>query len=207
LWLIADRADRENDLRLAKHITYVHKNNSQPPAQFNPLDMKLMRRYIALCRKQSPVIPEDLTDYIVGAYVEMRKDARNNKDMTFTSARTLLAILRLSTALARLRLVNTVEKEDVKEAMRLMEMSKESLSTREGENNRPQSVADRIYAIIRDMASQTSAKTLKMSEVRERCVDKGYRPADVEEAVEEYEHLNVFSINQTRTKLTFIDAV
>ena len=33
LWLIADRPDRENDLRLARHITYVHKNNTQPPSQ------------------------------------------------------------------------------------------------------------------------------------------------------------------------------
>ena len=70
--------------------------------------MKLMRRYIALCRKQTPVIPPGLTDYIVGAYCEMRKEARNKTDMTFTSARTLLAILRLSTALARLRIVDQV---------------------------------------------------------------------------------------------------
>ena len=70
--------------------------------------MKLMRRYIALCRKQMPVIPPGLTDYIVGAYCEMRKEARNKTDMTFTSARTLLAILRLSTALARLRIVDQV---------------------------------------------------------------------------------------------------
>ena len=57
------------------------------------------RRYIALCKKKNPVIPEVLTDYITGAYIEMRKEARNSKDTTFTSARTLLAILRLSTAL------------------------------------------------------------------------------------------------------------
>merc|ERR1712038_1730693 len=98
LWLIADKPDRENDLRLANHITYVHTHNQQPPAQTQPLDMKLMRRYIALCKKQNPIVPEELTDYIVGAYCEMRKAARNNKDMTFTSARTLLAILRLATA-------------------------------------------------------------------------------------------------------------
>lgn len=74
------------------------------------------------------MIPENLADYITGAYVEMRKEARNSKDTTFTSARTLLAILRLSTALARLRLADAVEKEDVNEAMRLMEMSKDSLN-------------------------------------------------------------------------------
>merc|ERR1711936_492522 len=128
LWLIADRSDRENDLRLAHPICYVHTHNQQPPAQTTPLDMKLMRRYIALCKKQNPIVPEDLTDYIVGAYCEMRKAARNNKDMTLTSARTLLAILRLATALARLRIVDQVEREDVNEAMRLMEMSKDSLA-------------------------------------------------------------------------------
>lgn len=62
------------------------------------------------------------------AYVDLRKEARNSADMTFTSARNLLGILRLSTALARLRLSNIVEKEDVNEAIRLMEMSKESLN-------------------------------------------------------------------------------
>jgi DNA replication licensing factor MCM7 len=62
--------------------------------QYIPLDMRLMRRYIALCKKRNPIVPEELTDFIVGAYCEMRKAARNNKDMTFTSARTLLAILR-----------------------------------------------------------------------------------------------------------------
>jgi DNA replication licensing factor MCM7 len=88
------------------------------------------------------VIPENLSDYITGAYVEMRKEARNSKDTTFTSARTLLAILRLSTALARLRLADVVEKEDVNEAMRLMEMSKDSLNPAHEMQNRYSSVQD-----------------------------------------------------------------
>lgn len=60
-----------------------------------------LRRYIALCKKRQPVVPESLADYITAAYVEMRKEARVSKDTTFTSARTLLSILRLSTALVR----------------------------------------------------------------------------------------------------------
>merc|ERR1719486_11598 len=39
LWLIADRPDRDNDLRLAQHICFVHKNNSQPPSEYSPIDM------------------------------------------------------------------------------------------------------------------------------------------------------------------------
>ncbi len=45
LWLIQDKPDRDNDLRLAQHIAYVHQHNVQPPMQFTPLDMKLMRYY------------------------------------------------------------------------------------------------------------------------------------------------------------------
>ena len=63
-------------------------------------------QYIAACKKRQPIIPDTLTDYIVGQYVEMRRDARNSKggiNQTFTSARTLLAMLRLSTALVRQR--------------------------------------------------------------------------------------------------------
>ena len=62
------------------------------------------RRYIAACKEKQPIIPEALTDYIVSAYVEMRKEARTNRDTTFTSARTLLAVLRLATALVSCKL-------------------------------------------------------------------------------------------------------
>ncbi|XP_013784346.1 DNA replication licensing factor mcm7-like [Limulus polyphemus] len=204
LWLIQDKPDRENDLRLAQHITYVHQHCAEPPTQFKPLDMKVMRRYITLCKRKNPVIPEALTDYIVGAYVELRKEARNNKDMTFTSARTLLGVLRLATALAKLRLAEVVEKEDVNEAMRLMEMSKDSLNYHRETTGRIQTVTDQIFAVIRDMMSETGGKTVKMTDALERCTSRGYKPDQIDEAIEEYEELNVWQVNQARTKITFI---
>jgi DNA replication licensing factor MCM7 len=204
LWLIQDKPDRENDLRLAQHITYVHQHNVQPPSQFTPLDMKLMRRYIALCKKRNPVIPEVLTDYITGAYIEMRKEARNSKDTTFTSARTLLAILRLSTALARLRLADVVEKEDVNEAMRLMEMSKDSLNPSQ-DHGRVQNITDQIFAAIKDMAAISGGiRTVKMTDIMERCTAKGFKPDAIDACVEEYEELNVWQVNQKRDKITFL---
>jgi len=202
LWLMRDTPDREADLRLAQHITYVHQMSAHPPLSFTPLDMQLMRRYIALCKKKNPTIPADLTDYIVSAYVEMRKDARCNKDMTFTSARTLLAILRLSTALARLRLVDKVEKDDVNEAMRLMEMSKDSINQSHEKTGRVQTITDQIYSVIREISGDN--KTIKITEITERCTAKGYAPDAVDECLEEYEELNVWQVNQARTKITFI---
>ena len=104
IWLIQDKPNREKDIELAKHITYVHQYVHEPPLDVDPLDVKVMRRYIALAKKCNPIIPEFLTDDIVAAYIDMRNEARNSRDMTYTSARTLLAILRLSTALVYLKM-------------------------------------------------------------------------------------------------------
>ena len=114
---------------------------------------------------------------------------------------------RLATALARLRIVDTVEKEDVNEAMRLMEMSKDSLAL--GIEDRPgktKSAIDRIYDAIREMVPTGGQGTLKISEIRERCTSKGFKPDQIEETISEYERLNIFNVNETRTKITFVDA-
>ncbi|KAF5303013.1 hypothetical protein FQR65_LT08342 [Abscondita terminalis] len=180
LWLIQDKPDRDNDLRLAKHITYVHQHCKQPPSQVQALDMSLMRKYIALCKLKEPVIPVNLTDFIVSAYVELRREARNAPDMTFTSARNLLGILRLSTALAKLRLSNVVQKDDVNEAIRLMEMSKASLN-KTFENKpgyRPPNTNEKVFAIIRELAG--GEKTVTMVNIIEKCTNKGYKPDEID---------------------------
>lgn len=73
LWLIQDKPDRDNDLRLAHHITYVHRHSKQPPTHIEPLDMSLMRRYIALCKRKEPTIPAELSEFIVGKHFEVLK--------------------------------------------------------------------------------------------------------------------------------------
>ncbi|XP_077466422.1 DNA replication licensing factor MCM7 isoform X2 [Stigmatopora argus] len=204
LWLIQDKPDADSDLRLAQHITYVHQHCRQPPMHFTPIDMKLMRRYIAACKKKQPMVPVTLADYITAAYVEMRKEARVSKDTTFTSARTLLSILRLATALARLRLMDVVEKEDVNEAMRLMEMSKDSLQADKSSSTRTQRPADVIFSLVRELSSEGAGGVVRVSEAEQRCVSRGFTPAMFQEALEEYEELNVWQINQARTRITFV---
>lgn len=201
LWLIQDKPDRDNDLRLAQHITYVHQHSSHPPTQFQPMDMNIMRRYIAACKEKQPVIPENLTEYIVDAYVEMRKEARTNRESTFTSPRTLLAILRLATALARLRVAEVVEKDDVIEAIRLMEMSKFSLVDDENAS-RHMSPVDAIYGIIREIAGQVSS--VKLEDARQRCLTKGFTPDQFDKCLTDYENLNVWQIDTSKTRITFV---
>ncbi|KAL5475357.1 hypothetical protein EMCRGX_G025158 [Ephydatia muelleri] len=203
LWLIRDKSNSENDLRLAQHVTYVHQHSTQPPSQIEPLDPKLMTRYIAACKLKQPTIPESLSEYIVSMYVDMRKQSRLNKgghNQTFTSARTLLALLRLSTALARLRLADVVEQADVNEAVRLMEMSKQSLEDDE-EKGRSANPVDAIYSIIREMSDPD---TVRFDEARQRILAKGFTPDQFEQCLDEYQRLNVWQVNQSRTRITFV---
>uniref|UniRef100_A0A7N8Y8F5 DNA replication licensing factor MCM7 n=1 Tax=Mastacembelus armatus TaxID=205130 RepID=A0A7N8Y8F5_9TELE len=165
---------------------------------------------ISIAKKRQPVVPESLADYITAAYVEMRKEARVSKDTTFTSARTLLSILRLSTALARLRMMDSVEKEDVNEAMRLMEMSKDSLQADKSSNTRTQRPADVIFSLVRELSTEGVAGrggaggVVRMAEAEQRCISRGFTPAQFQEALEEYEELNVWQVNQARTRITFV---
>jgi len=202
LWLIADRPSHDNDLRLAQHITYVHAHNCQPTVvgAARPLDMRFMRRYIALCRRRQPIVPEALTAQLVNMYVELRRDARNNSDTTFTSPRVLLAVIRMATALARLRLVDIVSGDDVHEAMRLMEASKESLRPPEdtGRGRRGALVApiDAIYRLacdMRDSAREEDYQSVDISydQLVRRAETRGFKSELVRTMIDTYTRANV----------------
>ncbi|XP_069738551.1 DNA replication licensing factor MCM7 [Phaenicophaeus curvirostris] len=202
LWLIQDRPDRDNDLRLAQHITFVHQHSRQPPRARPALPMGLMRRYLALCRRRQPVVPESLADFLTAAYVEMRREASSGQHGAFTSPRSLLAVLRLATALARLRLVDVVAKEDVAEAMRLLEAARDSLLGDRGHQTRPQRASDAIFGALRELAQGAGA--VPYAQALQRCLARGFTPAQLHDALHEYQELNVLQLNAARTRITFV---
>lgn len=67
---------------------------------------------------------------------------------------------------------------------------------------RPQTVVDRIYHVIRELAG--NRVVVKMSDIREFCTRKGYNSSQVDDCIEEYEMLNVWQVNQAKTTITFI---
>lgn len=95
----------------------------------------------------------------MNSYVRLRKEAKDEdaqkKSHTYTSARTLLAVLRLSQALARLRFADSVMQADVNEALRLMEVSKKSLVEDDEEgHDHDRSDVSKIFRLIKEMAKQ-----------------------------------------------------
>jgi DNA replication licensing factor MCM7 len=122
--------------------------------------------------------------------VRLRKIAKDeeqqNKSHSYTSARTLLAILRLSQALARLRLSETVGHPDVDEALRLMDVSKASLQDDTDREFEPdKSASSQIIRLIKDMARKGGRRPKRQKRLgrgpgRERDMDVGSEEDDDE---------------------------
>src|SRR5277367_5117453 len=127
LFLILDKASRDTDQQLAKHVTFVHMNNRHPDTEGVVFSPHEVRQYVAQARSYRPTVPQDVSEYLVKAYVSMRdqqgRDEKARKQFAHTSPRTLLGVLRLSQALARLRFSEVVVQEDVDEALRLIDAS------------------------------------------------------------------------------------
>ncbi|KAI9796313.1 MAG: Mcm2-7 hexameric complex component [Piccolia ochrophora] len=224
LFLILDTPSPDADEELARHVTHVHMYNKHPDTTdgvvFTPHEV---RQYIAQARTYRPTVPKDVSDYVVGAYVRMRqqqtRDEKTRKQFAHTSPRTLLGILRLSQALARLRFSATVVAEDVDEALRLVEVSKASLYEGAGER-RDQSISSKIYNLIRAMADTGAAAVdveggeddaagrgeLSMRKVRERVLAKGFTVDQLGQAIDEYALLDVWQTAGEGTRLVFIES-
>lgn len=205
MFLILDTPSPDADEELANHVTYVHMHNRHPETEdagvmFTPHEV---RQYIAKARTYRPVVPSSVSDYMVGAYVRMRKQQKKDEDerkqFSHVTPRTLLGVVRLSQALARLRFSDVVVIEDVDEALRLIQVSKDSLSS-DGQSGLDQSPSSKIYHLIRSMWESGAAAVgdgeegeLSMRRIRERVLAKGFTEDQLTMAVDEYENLNVSS--------------
>ncbi|KAH7401946.1 MCM2/3/5 family-domain-containing protein [Phaeosphaeria sp. MPI-PUGE-AT-0046c] len=217
LFLILDTPARDSDEELARHVTYVHMHNAHPEAQggvvFSPAEV---RQWVARARSYRPTVPKEVSDYMVGAYVRMRqqqkRDEGSKKAFTHTSPRTLLGVLRLAQALARLRFAEEVISEDVDEALRLTEVSKASLYT--DDNRRDDyTPSSKIYHLIKTMEASGAAAVgdgtrgeLDLRRVRERVLAKGFTADQFEQAIDEYAMLDVWQTTGEGTRLVFIEA-
>ncbi len=206
LFLLLDKPSWERDMALAKHIAYVHIHSAPPELEFEPYSSEFLRSYIAKAKSFEPFVPDHLSDHIVSAYVNMReievKDMENAK--TYTTARTLLAILRLSQALAKLKFAEEVTSSDVDEAIRLMNSSKSSLVEDAGRTAGAVDTMSAIYDIIRSAGAATEATFVSYDDVLQRALRKGYRQEDVQRTVQQYEELGVWMVSLDKTQIQFV---
>mmetsp|Transcript_4394 Transcript_4394/g.10636 ORF Transcript_4394/g.10636 Transcript_4394/m.10636 type:complete len:725 (+) Transcript_4394:93-2267(+) len=209
LFLLMDKVNAATDFDLAKHVTHVHRHSAAPQVrQDSVFDSSFLRSYIASARQLQPYVPAELSEYVVGAYVSMRGDEnpQDEKNYFFTTARTLLSILRLSQALARLRFGKEVVQADVDEAIRLMYESKRSIYDDADIQHRAYDPTSTIFDMAKNLALSSGESTVRVSELENRAVLKGFTKAQLTECLKSYEDLNVWQLENNRATLRFVDS-
>lgn len=127
-----DRSNESNDQKLAQHILSMYtKDEDLDIEQDNSpkIGRELLAKYISFARKKAnPLISPDCVDYLVDSYVEMRRMGSSRNVITATP-RQLESLIRISEALAKMRLSEYVEKPDVEEAVRLIKVATQQAAT------------------------------------------------------------------------------
>lgn len=193
LWLIRDMPDIEKDLSLAQHVTYVHRHpDEDAPSEYDAVDMKQLRRYISLCKLKNPVVPENLGEKLIDIYLEIRNRRRTSRDALFTSPRCLLAVIRLATAFARLRLADTVVAEDIEAAVQLYNCSRESL-----ESTQPKNHMLSILDLIKQMTGDELTE-LSLEEIILQAKEKGIEETLVKNALNQLDEMEKIEIEKDK---------
>lgn len=196
IWLILDASNEERDLELADHVLHIHKNPNPTEVTVveNTLDMKVMRRYINLCKTKNPVVPEHLTERLVKIYLDIRCRKRfdPNADTLFTSPRSLLAIIRLSTAFARLRLADEVTEEDVGAAVDLYNYSRDSL---ESKRKKGDGAKTKVLEILRQLSERHDTNELSMPEILESAESQGLSEAIVRGTLDTLVEMGTYTVS------------
>ncbi|KAL2176010.1 DNA replication licensing factor MCM7 [Thermothelomyces heterothallicus CBS 202.75] len=243
MFLLLDTPSRETDAQLAKHVAHVHMHSRHPDlgtadgVVFSPQEV---RAYVAQARTFRPVVPQAVSEYMVKTYVRLRnnqrraekraaaggRDAQASNNFGHTTPRTLLGVVRLAQALARLRFSNTVTQEDVDEALRLVEASKESLAATDERagGRRALNASSKIYNLVKGLADSGACRPddvdeddedadgqgygveMSLRKVKERVIAKGFTENQWLAALEEYTELDVWQTAGNGTRLVFITA-
>jgi len=126
IFVFRDQPSPAEDERLASHILAVHARRSYttPP----PIEFSLLKKYITYVKRISPTLTKGAVDRLREYYLELRKTG-GTEDSIPPTPRTLEALIRISTARARVLLRDEVTEEDALGAIALMNRMVEDVLT------------------------------------------------------------------------------
>lgn len=143
IFIMKDEPNPERDLNIANHILKSHmagekimrsKKYPIPGADeeyfkkelapvTSEIDAVLMRKYLAYAKRSCfPLLSNEAKEILIGYYKELRSVAYDNTDKPVpVTARQLEALVRLAESSARLRLADTINEEDAKRVVRIVD--------------------------------------------------------------------------------------
>jgi len=126
IFVFRDQPTPAEDERLASHILAVHSRRSYaaPP----PIEFSLLKKYLTYAKRQSPELTKEAMERLKDFYLQLRKSG-GAEDSIPPTPRTLEALIRLSTARAKVLLRDSVAEEDALAAIALMNRMVEDVLT------------------------------------------------------------------------------
>ncbi|ASJ03987.1 LAGLIDADG family homing endonuclease [Thermococcus barossii] len=169
IFLLLDEPDEKVDASIAEHILKVRRGEAEAVTPKIPYD--LLKKYIAYARKNvHPVLSREAMEEIKRYYVRMRKGFKRPGEEDGVqpipiTARQLEALIRLSEAHARMRLSETVTREDAKAAIAIIEDMIRKIAVDEegtldvsilevGKSSKKINKIDRMVDIIKSLESE-----------------------------------------------------
>jgi len=199
-FILIDKHSADADFQLARHVGHVHQYKKAPggEADVNHFDGDFIRAYISCARQYEPTVDTELMLSMVNFYAQLRSNERaqvEDERKGYTSPRTLLALLRMSQARARLRLSPRVELHDFEEACRLMEASKESCAPDDGGEKRRVDVEGAIFNVICAEGEKfADGEWMSLVNLERVVLNRGYTRKQLDDVILTYRSLDVLEV-------------
>ena len=195
IFVIRDLPNKKQDEAIATHVLEEHKQN----VVRDIIEPTLLKKYIAYARKKfAPKLTEEAIEEIKDFYIKLRNQSVRSeseiKPIPIT-ARQLEAIVRLSEACAKIRLSDTVSREDSKRAIELLKYSLQQVGYDEEAKTFdidrvvtgiPSSKRSKIIT-LKETISQLESRLGKLIPIEEleKAIVELMSKADLEEAIEQ----------------------
>ncbi|KAK2194659.1 bifunctional Mini-chromosome maintenance [Babesia duncani] len=221
-FLVLDRANRSRDGQLAEHVVDLVKGvtGKKEKHRYKVVNKDVMRHYIEMAKQFEPVMPPDIVEKATEWYVQARQHEKQQEDYnydrcTYTTPRSLLAILRLCQALARLRFSNEVELGDFEEAVRLSDQLKICLTEAQNERigKRKSNPTSQILFILKRMRDGKRKMDsdfngwIPIKDIEQQTLATGLKRLDLTSALEKYTKLAVIVMAPSNDFVAFPEDV
>jgi len=131
IYLILDKPDADKDRRLAKHLVSLYYSDDHVrEKRHGAIDQAFLRDYLIYARATvQPEISAEAVEVLVSGYLSMRSMGGRGTKTISATPRQLESLIRISQSLAKMRLENLVIPDDVREAIRLMQVATQAAAT------------------------------------------------------------------------------
>jgi replicative DNA helicase Mcm len=194
IFTLRDIPDREKDMKIARHVLQEHKKEGKEMV----IDRDLFRKYVAYARQRIvPTLSEEAVEEIEKFYIDLRNRPVSSESALRPipiSARQLEALIRMSEASAKLRLNNTVTREDARRAIDiikyyLMQVGYDhETKTFDIDKISGMTTSKRSKAfIVRDLITQLESRLGKLIPIEEieKELDGKFTKVEIEDAIGE----------------------